>query len=305
MTLPRVVLLAILAFLFACGDAEQRQEPLFQSTDFTPPGSFTSLIEGPATDAAGNVYAVNFARWGTIGIVTPSRESSLFVRLPSGSAGNGIRLNSRGDLMVADVLGHNVLRVAIDTKDVSTYAHEPAMNQPNDLAIRSDDMLYASDPNWQASTGQLWRIDTTGDVELLEADMGTTNGIEISPDERTLYVNESVQRNVWAYDLSPEGNIGNKRLLLQFPDFYVDGMRCDNRGNLYITRPGKGTVAMVSRTGEVLRDIELTGKVPSNIAFGGPDGRTAYVTMQDRGCLESFRVKHPGREWEMLQTGRK
>ena len=49
--------------------------------------------------------------------------------------------------------------------------------------------------------------------------MGTTNGIEVSPDERTLYLNESTQRNIWAYDLSSEGEISNKRLLIKFPDF--------------------------------------------------------------------------------------
>ena len=61
-----------------------------------------------------------------------------------------------------------------------------------------------------ASTGQIWRVDTDGTVTLLEADMGTTNGIEVSPDENVLYVNESAQRNVWAYDLSPEGDIGQQ-----------------------------------------------------------------------------------------------
>lgn len=127
--------------------------------------------------------------------------------------------------------------------------------------------------------------------------MGTTNGVEVSPDEKTLYVNESVQRNVWAYDLSPEGEISNKRLLIQFPDHGMDGMRCDEQGNLYITRYGKGTIAIVSPSGDLIREVELKGKKTSNIAFGGPDGRTAYVTLQDRGCLESFQVEYPGREW--------
>ena len=89
--------------------------------------------------------------------------------------------------------------------------------------------------------------------------MGTTNGIEVSPDEKFLYVNESAQRNVWAYDLSPESEISNKRLLIQFPDFNMDGMRCDIEGNLYITRHGKGTVAKLSPAGEVLLEVQLTG----------------------------------------------
>ena len=132
--------------------------------------------------------------------------------------------------------------------------------------------------------------------------MGTTNGIEVSADERTLYVNETVQRNIWAYDLSPAGEIRRKRLLIQFPDFGMDGMRCDVAGNLYVTRWGKGTVVNVSPQGEVLREIELAGKQCTNLAFGGSDGCTCYMTVADRGNIEMFRTDLPGRSWQLWQT---
>jgi len=276
-------------------------EELFVSHEFTPANGFTSGIEGPACDAAGNLYAVNYERQHTIGKVTPDGTAGVFVELPTGSIGNGIRFNSEGFMFIVDYTNHNVLKVDMDTRDITVHAHEPTMNQPNDLAIGANDTLYASDPNWGASTGQIWRVDTDGTVTLLEADMGTTNGIEVSPDEKVLYVNESLQRNVWAYDLSPEGEIHNKRLLIQFPDFHMDGMRCDIEGNLYITRHGKGTVAKLSPAGEVLLEVELTGKLCSNIAFGGPDGRTCYVTMADRGNVEVFRADLPGRSWQLFQ----
>jgi sugar lactone lactonase YvrE len=60
--------------------------------------------------------------------------------------------------------------------------------------------MFASDPNWKDSSGQLWKAEN-GKLSLLLKDLGTTNGIEVSPDEKTLYVNESVQRNIWAFDL--------------------------------------------------------------------------------------------------------
>jgi sugar lactone lactonase YvrE len=123
--------------------------------------------------------------------------------------------------------------------------------------------------------------------------------VEVSPDETKLYVNESVQRNVWVYDLSEAGEISNKQLLIRFPDFGMDGMRCDTEGNLYITRHGKGTVAIVSPDGLLLKEVITKGKKPSNIAFGGPDGRTCYVTLQDRGNVETFRADFPGRVWSM------
>ncbi|MYF54934.1 SMP-30/gluconolactonase/LRE family protein, partial [Candidatus Poribacteria bacterium] len=200
-----------------------------------------------------------------------------------------------------DNTNHNVLKVDMKTREISVQAHEPKMNQPNDLAIGANDILYASDPNWGESTGQLWRVDTEGNVKLLESDMGTTNGIEVSPDEKVLYVNESAQRNIWKYDLSPEGNISNKRLLIQFPDFGMDGMRCDIDGNIYVTRHGKGTVAKLSPDGEVLLEVELAGKHCTNIAFGGDDGRTCYVTLADRGNVEVFRADRPGRSWQLFQ----
>ena len=84
----------------------------------------------------------------------------------------------------------------------------------------------------------------------------------------------------------------------------MDGMRCDAEGHLYITRYGKGSVAKVSPDGEVLLEIALVGRNPSNIAFGGPDGRTAYVTLADRGNVETFRVETPGRSWMLLRRGR-
>ena len=276
-------------------------EELFVAQEFTPVNGFTSGIEGPACDAAGNLYAVNYEKQHTIGKVTPEGAASVFVELPTGSIGNGIRFNSEGFMFIADYTNHNVLKVDMTTREISVHAHEPTMNQPNDIAIGANDILYASDPNWGVSTGQIWRVDTDGKVTLLEADMGTTNGIEVSPDEKVLYVNESAQRNVWAYDLSPGGEVSNKRLLIQFPDFNMDGMRCDIEGNLYITRHGKGTVAKLSPAGEVLVEVPLTGKLCSNIAFGGPDGRTCYVTMADRGNVEVFRTDLPGRSWQLFQ----
>jgi gluconolactonase len=133
--------------------------------------------------------------------------------------------------------------------------------------------------NWPTLENNQW---------LLEGNMGTTNGIELSPDEQTLYVNESIQRKVWAYTISAAG-VSNKRLFTQFEDFGLDGMKCDNKGNLYIARWGKGTVVVFSPAGKLLREVAIKGKKVSNLTFGGKDGKTVYVTVQDRKCVEMFR----------------
>ena len=293
----------LVVFIVSCAGPKNlpMTQELFKSSVFTPVKSFTSGAEGPAVDKEGILYAVNYAREGTIGKVLPAGDTSIFIELPNGSIGNGIRFSGNGDMFIADYTNHNVLKVDMSTKQLTVFAHESTMNQPNDLAIDNKDRIYASDPNWKESTGRIWRFDLNGKATILEDKMGTTNGIEVSPDNKTLYVNESVQRKVWAYDLSGEGQVSNKRLLIEFPDFGMDGMRCDIEGNLYIARYGKGVIAKVSPAGKLLLEITLTGKKPSNIAFGGKDGRTAFVTLQDQGNIEIFKVDKPGREWKMIK----
>lgn len=284
-------LLALLPLLLAgCGHTAD-----LRSTDLTAMELFTKNIEGPAFDTEGNLYVVNFRQTGTVGRVAMDGTVELFVTLPESSNGNAIQFDSRGAMLIADWPRHNVLRVDMRTRAVDTLCHNDAFNQPNDLCIDSKDRLFASDPHWKSGTGQLWRIDPDGRATRLEDSMGTTNGLCLSPDERTLYVNESVQRNVWRYDVAEDGSVSNKRLLIAFPDFGMDGMKCDRDGNLYIARHGKGTIAVVSPEGDLIREVTLTGKLCTNLAFGGADGRTVVVTMADRKGIETFRNDIPGK----------
>ncbi|HTE20158.1 MAG TPA: SMP-30/gluconolactonase/LRE family protein, partial [Armatimonadota bacterium] len=98
---------ALVGVLCVDGDAA---EVLFVAKPLTPAKSFTGGIEGPATDAKGNIYAVNFARQGTVGRTTPGGKSSVYLSLPNGSIGNGIRFGRDGTMYIADYTNHNVLR---------------------------------------------------------------------------------------------------------------------------------------------------------------------------------------------------
>ncbi len=280
------------------GGADDR---LFVATPMTAEGAFTEGIEGPACDVAGNVYAVNYQRQGTIGRVRPDGTGEVYLELPEGSVGNGIRFGPRGEMYVADYVGHNVFEVDPDSRALSVHAHHGGMNQPNDLAIGPDGTLYASDPNWDEGTGQLWRIAPDGAVTRLAAGMGTTNGIEVSPDGRTLYVAESAQRTIWAFRLDGDGGLSDKREVIRFADHGLDGMRADVDGNLYVTRYDKGTVVKLSPDGTILREIDVLGARPSNLCLGGTDGRTAYVTEVEHRRLVQFRVDRPGLAWQRLQ----
>lgn len=264
------------------------------SRDLLPEGSFPQGMEGPAVDRLGNLYAVNYQKKGTIGKVSFAGNVSLFVTLPEGSTGNGIRFDRKGNMFVADYTAHNILKINRKTKEIEVFAHEPAMNQPNDLTIsRKTDIIYASDPNWKDSTGNLWMIKPDGKVVNLERNIGTTNGIEVSPNGKYLYVNESIQRKIWRYDIAKDGSISNKTLFYSFEDFGMDGMRCDSYGNLFVTRHGKGTVVKLSPKGKLVKEYILKGKLATNLTFS-QDESMIYVTVADRGCFETIYLgEHP------------
>jgi len=270
------------------------QNQVDKSVDFTKEFLFTEGIEGPAVDSENNLYAVNFEREGTIGIVNPKGQATLFISLPNGSIGNGIRFDKEDNMFIADYVNHNVLKIVKGTKEVDIYAHHDSLSQPNDLAIAPNGTLYASDPDWKSGTGKLWKIDPSG-FHLLESEMGTTNGIEVSPGGDKLYVNESVQRKIWVYDISAQGDVENKRLFYEFEDFGMDGMRCDIKGNLYVCRYDAGKVVVLDPGAKIIREVILKGKKPSNITFGGKDDKDCFVTLADRGCFETFKADFPGK----------
>lgn len=254
------------------------------SSDFVSDNIFTQGVEGP-TFYNGYLYAVNFAEQGTIGKVDSNGNSTLFVKLPNDSVGNGLQFDNQGNLYIADYVNHNVLKVDASSKNITVFAHNDDMNQPNDIAITKRGALFASDPNWAKSSGKLWRINSDGSTQLLEDGMGTTNGVAVNNANTKLYVNESVQRIIWQYDLDSDLNISNKQLLIKFDDHGLDGMRIDNQGNLFVARYGAGVVLKVSPAGKVIQTFKLKGQHPTNVAFNDEQTKL-FVTMQKRGAIE-------------------
>jgi sugar lactone lactonase YvrE len=296
--------LSEMLFVMLLASAAGAAEPaLFESRQVTPAGEYTFGIEGPGVDAAGRLYVVNFGKQGTIGALSPGASASEFVTaLPEGSIGNAIRFGRGGRMYVADYKKHNVFVFERGEAAPRVYFHSDQFNQPNDLTIAPDGAIYASDPHWRHRDGQVWRIvrgpDGSGVGEVMSSDrkMGTTNGIEVSPDGKTLYVGESETRELWAYRLDGAKLVA-PRLVMKFPDFSLDGLRSDVDGRLYVTRILKGTVAVLSPDGKIVREIPLRAKEPTNLAFGGPDGMTVFVAQRQGGFIEAFRVDRPGREF--------
>jgi len=306
--------LAILAALLTGAAGRAGAQALFESRQITPSGEYTSGIEGPAVDADGILYVPNLRNSGTIGRLKPgAARSEPFTKLPSrcddpraqvrpgGSIGNGIRFDRDGRMYVADFNCHNVFVIERGRTVPRPYFHSARFNQPNDLAIAADGTLYASDPSFKHHSGQVWRItrgpDGTGRGEVMSSErtMGTTNGIDLSPDGTTLYVGESETHELWAYRLDGAKLVA-PWLVKKFDAFEIDGLRTDVDGRIFVTRPSNGTVAVLTPDGNLVREIALRGKVPTNLTFGGADGKTVFVTQRDGRFIEAFLADRPGRE---------
>lgn len=282
---------------------------LFESVQVTQAGEYTFGIEGPAADLDGNLFVVNFRKPGTIGrLPAGAAASEPFTVLPEGSVGNAIRFDRAGTMFIADYKKHNIFAIPKGTAVPAVWFHSDEMNQPNDITIARDGTIYASDPNWKGREGYIWRIAkgadgrVQGQVMPAPRAMGTTNGIDLSPDGKTLYVGESSSGQIWSYGI--RGNeLVDAKLVKSFQPDTIDGLRTDVSGRLYVARILKGAIALMKPSGVIEREIALKAKEPTNLAFGGGDGKTVFVTQRQGGFIESFRTDQPGRE-HCLQRGR-
>lgn len=288
----RMLVVLFTVLIAACGSSSNKENDINSSDSVVLTDSvFTGGIEGPAFDSNGNLFVVNYKDQGTIGVLKNGKDSfELFVKLPGNSIGNGIRFNGKGDMFVADYVNHNILKIENGTKHVEVFAHSDFINQPNDLTLHSNGFGFASDPNWGNSSGNLLRF-KEGEIEIVEKGMGTTNGIELSPDGKFLYVNESIQTKIWRYIVSEDGSLSGKEVFVQFEGFGMDGMRCDSKGNLFLARYGAGVVVKINPEGKVVKEFKLNGEKPTNVTFKQGSDKAIFVTMQDKKWVEL--IKQP------------
>ena len=108
--LAKLVTICLVACgVFLAGQSNASEDALFASKRITPEGEYTAGIEGPAVDASGNLYVVNFQQRGNIGkVAAGASQSELFTSLPADSIGNGIRFDRQGRMYIADFKKHNI-----------------------------------------------------------------------------------------------------------------------------------------------------------------------------------------------------
>ncbi|MCW5946544.1 MAG: SMP-30/gluconolactonase/LRE family protein [Fimbriimonadales bacterium] len=274
-------------------------------TEIVPAGSKVSqvargfkFVEGPVWTKAG-VLVFSDIDGDTIYVYNPSGELQSW-RSPSNRA-NGNAIDSDGTLITCEQATRRVTRTGLDGK-VTVLADRyqgKRFNAPNDLAVRNNGDIYFTDPPYGIQQSQeelgfygVFRIKTTGSVELLARDMLRPNGIGFSPDQKTLYVSDSARGHLRAYGVKSDGTLDVGRVFADMKGTkpgVPDGLAIDQRGNIYCT--GSGGVQVFTPSGRRIGIIE-TPEIAANCAFGGADNKTLFITA--RTGLYSIRLGVPG-----------
>ena len=283
-------------------------QPAASSTNSAPQAEIATTVaftEGPAVDRDGSVYFTDIInerimKLGADGVLSTYRERS--------NVANGLLIDPQGRLIACEgglferpgVKRQGTPRLTrTDLKSgkietiASGYEGKPFAG-PNDVTIDSKGRLYFTD----LAGAAVYRLETSGTVAriLMAPDVQRPNGIQVSPDDKTLYLIEANQakdgaRMIRAYDLQPDGTVRNMRVHYNFyPGRSADGMSIDSEGNLYAsagmsqlrgsseTLDTKTGVYVISPAGKLLKFIPIPEDFITNNAFGGADMKTLYVT---------------------------
>lgn len=256
--------------------------------------------EGPVYDRHGNLYLCQL-RSGDISVVRP--DGRLEDVINTGGNPNGAALDREGHLLVADSGKNSILRISPDA-DVLTladgYQGEP-LRGPNDLVVAADDSVYFTTPvgsNEDNPIGRVYRLHPGGRVDLIAERLAFPNGIALSADGSVLYVAETRRRHVLRLALDARGMPAGEAeifAVLRPVGEGPDGMAFDVEGCLYVAHYGGGCVAVFGPDGTKEREIPIEGANPTNVAFGGRDMKTLYVTEAERGNVFALRMPVAGR----------
>lgn len=209
--------------------------------------------------------------------------TSIFLK-PSGNS-NGLAIDKNGKLIIAQHGFRRVIRLEEDgtqTVLASTY-NSKKLNSPNDIAVKSDGAIYFTDPPYGINPEQeelgfygIYRIDTNGNLTLLDSSLRRPNGIVFSPDESKLYVSDDEDRKIYVFDVKDDTVITNKKLFaFMEPDGDADGMKVDSKGNLYAAGPLG--LWVFSPEGALLDTVNVPGQT-TNCNWGDKDRKSLYIT---------------------------
>jgi len=216
----------------------------------------------------------------------PGLETEIFLK-PSGHS-NGLTLDQQGRLLICE----HERRVTRIEKDgtisvLAEYYEAKRLNSPNDIVVKKDGSIYFTDPSFglpNRTEGKeldfcgVYRVETNGNITLLDSSIVLPNGLAFSPEENKLYVDDSSSGHVYVFDVLDSGLLEHKRLFAEVGGVEGrggDGMKVDVVGNVFVTGP-EG-ISVFNDDGVIFGVIECPEK-PSNLAWGDDDYRTLYIT---------------------------
>jgi gluconolactonase len=239
-----------------------------------------TFTEGPAWSPAGFLIFSDIPENKLLQF-TPGEPAGIFRENSNGANGN--RFDAQGRLYTCESHSRRIMRA--DKKGKLEVVAErwqgKRLNAPNDIAVRKEGDAYFTDPAFgnQQDTRELdffgvYHISRKGELEVIAKPKGRPNGVALAPDGRRLYVSNSDERNVRAYDLDKNGAAANERTLISGIEGVPDGICVDEKGNLYVAA---NRMEVFTAEGKPLGSIVLD-ETPSNCTFGDPDLGSLYIT---------------------------
>ena len=248
-------------------------------------GNF-QFLEGPAKTPDGSLYFTDIPS-ETIHVLSTSGTIEVFLK-PSGHA-NGLMYGGNGKLLACQMDGQ-LVSIDLKNKDIEVLAdkyEDKRFNACNDLVIDKQGGIYFTDPRfsapnpWPQGKEAFYYRAPDGKVTRLGDDLAAPNGIILSPDELTLYVIPSMQKQMYAYPVEGPGKLGERKLFCELKqpannnNSGGDGLTVDSAGNVYIT--SALGVQVYDPSGKLLGIIECPEQ-PANVTFGGGSSKMLYMT---------------------------
>ncbi|MBT2565102.1 SMP-30/gluconolactonase/LRE family protein [Arthrobacter sp. ISL-85] len=265
-----------------------------------PGQSVDSFIEGPAFDNEGNLYIVDLP-FGRIFRITPDAQWQLVTEYDGEP--NGLKFDHNGTIIVADYR-RGLVRV-----DPATGGTEPLLERRNaesfkgvnDLTIASTGEIYFTDQGQTGlhdPTGRVYRLHPDGRLNCLMDNLPSPNGLVLDLEEKNLFVAMTRDNSVWRAPLTSTGGVSKVgRFCTMFGTSGPDGMAIDEQGRIHVAHASLGQVFVFAPNGEcVARVRSAAGPTCTNVAFGGPDRTTLYITESSTGTLLQAALEFPGME---------
>ena len=257
-----------------------------------------SFLEGPVFDDEGRLLVCDIP-FGRVFRIDADGHWSLVAEWDGEP--NGMKFLDARTLLVCDYR-HGLMAVDLASGAVRPYLdrrNSERFKGVNDLVFDADGNLYFTDQGQTGlhdPSGRLYRLRPGGQLDLLLSNVPSPNGVALSPDGRVLYLGVTRGNQVWRVPLLDDGSVSKVgAFFTSYGPSGPDGLAVDRSGRVVVANPGLGLAWVLSPRGEpevVLRSA--AGTSLTNVAFGGPDGRTLYCTESVSGSVLRATLEHPG-----------